>query len=340
MDELPEFLAWLESVDYLAAFDPDQPRDERGRFSNLGSSDAASKSGKASKTGKAEDHKAAADAHAEAADNHAKEADRRRSLAAKSRKKADRERHLVAAEKHDDAAAHHREMAKTHAKAATPKPGAKLTELGIINKNLSPDARAAAEKAISRAGLESYLKKQPLKYITHHASLVQAKKLGLSEDDKKNVRNANGVYLHSPGKPGKMSIKDDASLKETWDKMNGGDRAPLGKVWAVSSKAKTAAELRERTIAHEMGHHLHDNPLDRLGLEHRVDIDTAFDARVDDEGKLRPGAFTVSKYARASSHEWFAETHSAFVYHPKELRRKDPEAYDLVKRVREARGLT
>jgi Mlc titration factor MtfA (ptsG expression regulator) len=48
---------------------------------------------------------------------------------------------------------------------------------------------------------------------------------------------------------------------------------------------------------------------------------------------------SVSRYARSNPSEWFAETHTVYVQKREELRRFDPEAYELIREVRLHMGM-
>ena len=198
LDDLAEFGDFLR---FCAAYDPDQARDERGRFASSGSSSAAAASGKAKKSGKAAHHAEAAEAHAKAAEFHAKEAARRAELAKKARTKKDCAHQLEAVEKHSNAAEHHNEQAALHAEKANPKPT--LKKLGIPSKDVSPETVKNVEAGIAKAGYAPFLKKSPLKELVEHGAIE-----AMSLTEQHQVKIADAYEKLTGGKGGEVDIAD------------------------------------------------------------------------------------------------------------------------------------
>lgn len=326
-------------VDPLAEYrEEDHPRDERGRFSSHGSTDAANASKVAHKKGDRESHKKASEAHAEAKEKHEAEAQRRDALSRKrSLPKEDRARHAKAAERHRAAASEHGKLAKYHAAAAP-----KLEDLGIAH-SLSEADRKPVEKAIQKGGYGHYLADHPLESVREHDAI----------GPNGERQSSNGVYArpHEKGALPFISLKSMPDVEMThmraeknWTKLGG--RKPIGspEVFSLSTLATTPEEMRERTMVHELGHHIHLDRNNPLSKETNRTIKDAYAARVEsDEAtksqKRKPGAWVASAYAMSDHKEWFSETHAAYVYHPKELKKHDPEAFKLMARVRKERGI-
>lgn len=120
-------------------------------------------------------------------------------------------------------------------------------------------------------------------------------------------------------------------------------------LWQVAYRAADAQSFRQRILVHELGHHLHlDGKLPKqlekriLNAYSRRTQHVRFEQRPWGRADVRavtPGTFITSQYASVNENEWLAETHSAYVYHPQELAKADPEAYALMRDVRAARGM-
>jgi|HubBroStandDraft_2_1064218.scaffolds.fasta_scaffold00255_16 hypothetical protein len=345
LEELGDFEDFLEFL----AFDPDQPRDERGRFASSGSREAASASGKAKRTGKGEHHDAAAAAHRKAEEFHAREADRRGALAAKARSKKDRERHLAAREKHLDAGSHHHEQAKVHEEHAGILRGS-LDTLKIPHEGISPETKANAEKAIVKGGYAKFLKHAPISELAEHSGAE------IDSFSGNLVQTANGLYWR--GGEGLSILKSEdfetrfARSKGLLGKKKAARATEPGEhVWSISSLASSPEEMQQRTMVHELGHHVHlssSSPLQKKldneikkGFRERVHIDPSSITDKDPDGRVEtvPGKWIPSRYSRKNYKEWFTECHAAYVYHPETLKARDPQAFDLIRRVRKHRGM-
>jgi hypothetical protein len=138
----------------------------------------------------------------------------------------------------------------------------------------------------------------------------------------------------------KIDIQSRATIDAHWKAASRQfAKAQLGpKTFGVYYLAGDADAFRERVLVHELGHHMHlDGKLSRALSD---EIGVAYRKRVNPTtGHLHPGKWAASEYAMRNEMEWWAETHTAYVYHPEELRAADQEAYDLVSRVRVSRGL-
>ena len=302
----------------------DRPRDAKGRFVSMGGSAADAATDRARKVGTVEAHRQATQLHMQAAANHAGEAAR---LLERAKGLGKREAKVYA-----EAAAKHQELAKAHRTAALEHAAdAPTLERFGIEHSLDPSGKAMVESAIARGGFGPYLAEHPLESVREHSMAD---------------RSCNGVYARPTALGGKafISIKDSESAEVTFARVQKGGSRSLGHegCFSVSQMAKTPAEMRERIMVHELGHHIHLDRSNPLPGELMVAIVKAHGQRVqvkDDKASTKPGKWTPSAYSNGDHKEWFAEVHAAYVFHPKELKAKDPEAYALVKRVRAARGM-
>ncbi len=216
---------------------------------------------------------------------------------------------------------------------ANAKRGATFQQLGIAH-SLDKDSRRVVEGAIARGGYERYLKDHPLGRVEEH-----------SIEESHN----NAVYARPKRAEADLpfiSIKDApgfevAHARSQRIRADLGRKAAIGSdnTFTVSTLAKTPEAMRERTMVHELGHHIHLDVHNPLPSDLMTRIAQAYNRRVGADKKTVPGKFVVSMYARDNHKEWFAETHAAYVYHGAALKKKDPEAYALVRDVRKARGL-
>lgn len=276
---------------------------------------------------------AASRAHADAAAQHTREGARLSKLASKA-PKALQGRLRTAAGKQAQIAAEHRSLAKYHSTAAPT-----LEELGIKH-DLSDKAKRGVERAVQRGGFGAYLREHPITEVREHGATTTG--------PAGERQAANGVYSHpkSLGGAALVSLKAEAGVKVAFDKAQAkwakqGGPAKLGsdKLFSLSTLAKTVEGMRERTMVHELSHHIHLDKRNPLAPKLDKAIESAYNARVDANKSVKPGAWTPSVYSRGNHKEWFAEVHAAYVFHPKALERNDPEAYRLIQRVRRARGM-
>jgi SPP1 gp7 family putative phage head morphogenesis protein len=202
-----------------------------------------------------------------------------------------------------------------------------LSELGI-RSTLDKAGTQIAEMGIARAEIRKYLKTAPLSGIGP-----------MSEQ-----QTANGLYY-----PGLQKLELNSAehfeaghADDLWYEKRVGRKLAVGdpETWSMSSLGTSPGDKRQRTLVHELGHHVHINAAKRLPGRLEQEIRDAFHARVNEDGETRPGKWVVSKYSKTNEFEWFAETHTAYVYESATLKARDPEAFNLMRRVRAMRGLT
>lgn len=192
--------------------------------------------------------------------------------------------------------------------------GRHVTELHSV---LDGERTGEALAVFNRAGLLDFLERKPLARL-NLADRVQVQDQGRTFD-------VLGVYRNV--------------LRPAWDGVSGtlevvaaagrepiGQQIHSGRIWGVHNAAATEAEQLQRFLIHEVGHHLHrrGGPI--------VD-------RVIQQAFTRNGHGAITQYGRDLAGEYFAECHSAFVFHRDVLRRLDPVGYDMVMQVRGLLGI-
>lgn len=215
-----------------------------------------------------------------------------------------------------------------------------LSALGAAHA-LHSAGRRDVESAIRKGGFGRYLEKHPVSAVLEHTKDPE------KASGSKVVRSANGVYVHKAGEVPHISISDMRSTKATFERnrrkieKRGEGEPTLGgeHTFSISQMAKTPSELREATMVHELSHHLHLDPTHPLPEREMNAIRKAYAARIGPDKELRPGAWAPSIYSHANDKEWFAELHTAYVLHGRDLKRHDPKAYALVQRIRKRRGM-
>lgn len=149
------------------------------------------------------------------------------------------------------------------------------------------------------------------------------------------VKVMNGPNVHAHGATGR------------------GDPAALGpSTGNTMNMAHDAQEERAIIVTHELSHRMHMGPQSIQGRHEdlNAEIENAYQDRMENPGgygakhvagsvKVRAGKWAASEYATTNSLEWFAETHTAYVYAPDQLRRSDPDAYVLMQTCRKALGM-
>jgi hypothetical protein len=216
--------------------------------------------------------------------------------------------------------------------AEAPKVGTLLAKLNIGHK-LGEQTQGVIERAIRRGGFHHYLGDHPIARIEEHSNKEMSYSGAYAR--MRGPRAAELPFISLKNAEGFAA--SHASLQRAYAAQ--GIKKEIGSAFTISSIAETPAEMRERTMVHELGHHLHLDPHNPLPIELRGRIAAAYNERVGRDKRARRGKFIVSAYAADSEDEWFAETHSAYVHHGAALEKADPDAHALIRDVRAARGL-
>jgi len=175
--------------------------------------------------------------------------------------------------------------------------------------------REDVHAAIRKAGMQPFLKTHPVQHLIEGEHPDHPRALGLYGGGSHTVLvkslTAQAVAL---------------GLEAKWHRDKIGPNA-----WTVRSEKDTPEEKRKAVTVHELSHHMHLNGA--LSGELHTKINEHFDKIV--AGKQ----WVPSTYARTNEKEWFAEAHTAYVYHRAELRVNDPAGFEIVKRVRKFYGM-
>lgn len=164
----------------------------------------------------------------------------------------------------------------------------------------SEELKAAALRA---AGLEEFERAHPLKRF---------EVLDFSTTHEEGIdREAAGQYFE-------VASELFVSSSRTADAIG----QPASTAYSISARGATLAEAMERTAVHELAHHVRQF----IGAELRTRMVALYQAATE-------YGFTITPYAAEHEEEYFAECFAAYVYHPDELRDRDPDGYDLIEAV-------
>lgn len=200
--------------------------------------------------------------------------------------------------------------------------------------------------AANHAGFVDILAAHPIPNIIFAKSW--AGKPGLSEPTTEGFYMVGGSYAGHLVMNPESAFVDQKTLKSV---LKPGKFIP-GKAKGVAEYSKNEEGLREKIFVHESGHHIFEeamkpgfilgdkkpNPYGTEGsLWERVAAKTATNTHADLKAAYRQALSKpdggISKYARVSEHEYFAESFVAYQYHPEELRSHDPAAYAVIDKV-------
>jgi Glucose-regulated metallo-peptidase M90 len=215
-----------------------------------------------------------------------------------------------------------------------------------IEHDVEPETRKSFEGAIEKGGYGPMLQNAPLRSLRTQSSTLSD-----------GTDAPNGAYSYDH----RITILDRKDFEARYRRQTdhfertnenrvGMGLTPIAKevgpdIWSLSSIASSADDMQRRTSTHELGHHLHRANYDPVWVPQASDEERklahSIDADVHAAWKSRwlSERWMVSKYANRDHDEWFAETHAAYVFHPETLKKKDPDAYALMKKIREQRGM-
>lgn len=129
----------------------------------------------------------------------------------------------------------------------------------------------------------------------------------------------NGVYYHFTANLGVSVSRGAHTYGQAW---------AAGEVWSVSKAAAGAAEALQRTVVHELGHHLHIS----LGASANQIVHDAF-------GRALTAGRFITQYSRQNHFEYFAENYAAYRFHRESLRAHDPNGLAMVEAVLRLHGI-
>jgi hypothetical protein len=150
-----------------------------------------------------------------------------------------------------------------------------------------------------KIGLEGFLIQHPLKTIR-----FQNKVLYLESE-------VNGIYDFQTKEASIALLRNDSEYAKVYEKQ---------RFWSLSVLAKTLPQAVERTLIHELGHHLH-------GILRDVDL-PLFRSTM-----LTPRSDALSQCGLQNSFEYFAECFTAHVFERVELMFDDQFGYAMIERV-------
>jgi hypothetical protein len=97
-------------------------------------------------------------------------------------------------------------------------------------------------------------------------------------------------------------------------------------VFSVSSTAQTPLEAVQKTLVHELGHHVHSI----LGAIHQEEFEATL---------AMPFLFAGTQYGAKRAIEYFPECFSLFIFYPTELLVRDPGGYVMIEKALDLVGL-
>ncbi len=153
--------------------------------------------------------------------------------------------------------------------------------------------------------------------VAHLLAQHPLKSLEFLETVEFEGRSVNGIYSFFEQSVQVAVHRDESEFHAVYRKQE---------FWSISSLATTSKDAIARTLAHEIGHHLHHI----LELLHPQ----SFRATI-----LYPRSNGLSQYALQSNREYFAECFAAFVYQRVELFMDDGFGYAMMNQSLKALGL-
>ena len=124
----------------------------------------------------------------------------------------------------------------------------------------------------------------------------------------------------------------------------GGDLIGHEGAWVVAAPGSNLSMFRQRTLLHELAHHVHMSPAHARSLTKAKDLKAAQQVSLNGDmidmkvkthhaSIIRRGGWTPSQYARVDHREWFAEASVAYFLHGEKFKKEDPIGHELVERV-------
>jgi SPP1 gp7 family putative phage head morphogenesis protein len=194
-----------------------------------------------------------------------------------------------------------KEVFKVHEQKNTPTEGVHFKKL---TSNAPKKAQAKALKALEEKQLLPYLERAPLEELILNTSAGK--------------RGVNGWY-----EPGRQRLA--AGLTRKAGSFNG--LFEPGRSWSMSASSATADEAIQRTLVHEVAHHVHGKG--------KSDVDDAIR-----NAFKSPARKAITRYAAYNHSEYFAESFTAYKYQRAELREHDPVGFAMVEEVLRLRGIS
>lgn len=155
---------------------------------------------------------------------------------------------------------------------------------------------------IDKVGLLGFLEKKPLESL----KLAKLK------------RNINGSYEWGARTKGRLLVHSERENSH-------GESLVPGKIWSVSKAGVSAVEAMQRTLVHELGHHVH--------IAYRIQVDMLI------RKAFARSTSRITRYANWDHQEYFAESFAAYSFARDTLKNHDPNGFAMVESVRKMLGL-
>jgi hypothetical protein len=161
-------------------------------------------------------------------------------------------------------------------------------------------------EGIDRAGLGKLLDRHPVDAVTIRSGSSHKFAGGYSSIGKVTDKGSLASIIIHP------SVIDELMV---------GEFKPGKSTYLMGTDRKHAIRI---AVGHEGSHHLH-----------RVLQSTHPDLYEESRTLYNKGVKTaITKYASMDFKEWFAETHTAFMFYPEQLKAHDPAAFNFMSKVR------
>jgi hypothetical protein len=175
----------------------------------------------------------------------------------------------------------------------------------VLVTELSPESVSQITEVFNRMGISDWLEQNPF-------SSLEFSRVIMDEGEE-----VSGWYEFATLKVAVALSKNQSEYEQEliWGQMS-----------KVSTAAATPEEAVQRTLVHELGHHIHR----KLGDIDPMQFNIIFRG---------VGSNAVSNYAKTRGSEYFAESFSAYTFHRTELFFHDQLGYDMMERVLKALGI-
>jgi RHS repeat-associated protein len=160
------------------------------------------------------------------------------------------------------------------------------------------NGEAIFQEAVRNAGLEEYLRKNPLREVEYIQGAL------LTEDYRGRLVRSNGEYF-----PGLANV----ALSMDRPPSTYGDSFANGRPESIGSCGVGSVDAIQRTATHELGHHVRE----KIGGTMRTELETLWQQETE-------AGRHITDYAGSSYEEYFAESFTAYHYHPTELEERSP----------------
>ncbi len=216
-------------------------------------------------------------------------------------------------------------------KPSAPTLSAKTDSARIQHVGGSKNDIANVEHLVKAAGYGPLLKNHPLRVTYQPGSsvsgLYSAQKgliLGQYKEPTGAVKAGNATPFLKTGQAA-------AAPGSVGPRMPHGVETGSNPKFYLNGNSSPKLDRYNSVIVHEISHHLQDK-----GLAKYPELNAKIEAA---HAEARRTGSAVSHYALTSKHEWFAETHTAYVFRGSELKEARPSDWSLIRESRLAAGM-